>query len=236
MKDQINILVNLQKIETESDSIKFKLSDVSKRLETLDDGLKGFERTLEDQESIINELKKRYRDYESDAQMNLELEKKSQEKLRSVKTNREYQSILKEIEDIKAKNSKIEDEMIECLDRMDEKEKIITTKKDEYLQLADSIKNDKLSINQEAEQGKKKLAELEAERKGVSSMVEPELLKKYFLVKEQNQGGVAVVPVKNAVCHGCNVNLPPQLYNELHSYETLKFCPNCHRIIYLKGS
>ena len=174
MKDQINILVNLQKIETESDSIKLKLSDVSKRLETLDDGLKGFERTLEDQESIINELKKRYRNYESDVQMNLELEKKSQEKLRSVKTNKEYQSILKEIEDINAKNSKIEDEMIECLDRMDEKENIITTKKDEYLQLADSIKNDKLSINQEAEQGKKKLAELEAERKGVSSMVEPE--------------------------------------------------------------
>jgi predicted nucleic acid-binding Zn-ribbon protein len=119
---------------------------------------------------------------------------------------------------------------------MDEKENIITTKKDEYLQLADSIKNDKLSINQEAEQGKKKLAELEAEQKEVSNMVEPELLKKYFLVKEQNQGGPAVVPVKNAVCHGCNVNLPPQLYNELHTYETLKFCPNCHRIIYLKGS
>ncbi|MES0447407.1 MAG: C4-type zinc ribbon domain-containing protein [Desulfobacterales bacterium] len=236
MKDQINILVNLQKIETESDSIKLKLSDVSKRLETLDEGLKEFERTIEDQESIINELKKRYRDYESDSQINLELEKKSQEKLRSVKTNREYQSILKEIEDIKAKNSKIEDEMIECLDQMDEKEKFIATKKDEYLQLADSIKNDKLTINQEVGQGKKKLDELEAERKGVSSMAEPELLKKYFIVKEQNHGGLAVVPVKDAVCRGCNVNLPPQLYNELHSYETLKFCPNCHRIIYLKGS
>ena len=236
MKDQINILVKLQKIETESDSIKLKLSDVSKRLETLDEGLKEFERTIEDQESIINELKKRYRDYESDAQMNLELEKKSQEKLRSVKTNREYQSILKETEDIKAKNSKIEDEMIECLDQMDEKEKFIATKKDEYLQLADSIKNEKLSINQEVGQGKKKLDELEAERKGVSSMAEPELLKKYFIVKEQNHGGLAVVPVKDAVCRGCNVNLPPQLYNELHSYETLKFCPNCHRIIYLKGS
>ena len=236
MKEQINILVKLQKIETETDSIKLKLSDVSKRLENLDDGLKEFERTIEDQESIINELKKRYRNYESDAQMNLELEKKSQEKLRSVKTNREYQSILKEIEDIKAKNSKIEDEMIGCLDRMDETEKIIATKKDEYLQLADSIKNEKVSINQEVEQGKKKLAELETDRKGVSSVAEPELLKKYFIIKEQNQGGLAVVPVKDAVCHGCNVNLPPQLYNELHRCETLKFCPICHRIIYLKES
>jgi predicted nucleic acid-binding Zn-ribbon protein len=236
MREQINILVKLQKIETESDSIKVKLSDVSKRLENLDDGLKEFEKTLEDHESTINDLKKRYRDFESDVQMNFELEKKSQEKLRSVKTNREYQSILKEIEDIKAKNSKIEDEMIVYLDRMDEKEKIITEKKDEYLLLADSIKNDKLNIKQEAEQGNKKLAELEADRQGVSSMLEPELLKKYLLIKEQNQGGPAVVPVKDAVCYGCNVNLPPQLYNELHLCETLKFCPNCQRIIYLKDS
>ena len=108
---------------------------------------------------------------------------------------------------------------------------LITEKKDEYLLLADSIKNDKLSIKQEAEQGKKKLAELEADRQGVCSKLEPDLLKKYLMIKEQNQGGPAVVPVKDAVCYGCNVNLPPQLYNELHRCETLKFCPNCQRII-----
>jgi len=46
-------------------------------------------------------------------------------KLRSVKTNKEYQALLKEIEDQKAKNSKIEDQMLECLDRLDEVEKIL---------------------------------------------------------------------------------------------------------------
>ncbi|RLB78229.1 MAG: hypothetical protein DRH24_14815, partial [Deltaproteobacteria bacterium] len=44
------------------------------------------------------------------------------------------------------------------------------------------------------------------------------------------------VPVKDALCHGCNVNLPPQLYNELFLGDSLKFCPNCQRIIYLKES
>ena len=234
MKEQIDMLIRLQMIETETDRIKSTLIAVSKRFESLDAGLKKFERTVEDQESIINELKKKYRNFESDTKMNLDRVKKTQAKLRSVKTNKEYQSILKEIEDVNAKNSKIEDEMIECLDRMDETEKIIATKKDEYLQLSDRIKSEKDTINQEAEQGKKKLAELETDRKVVSGMVDPELLKKYFMIKEQNQGGLAIVPVKDAVCHGCNVNLPPQLYNELHRCDTLRFCPNCHRIIYWK--
>jgi predicted nucleic acid-binding Zn-ribbon protein len=57
-----------------------------------------------------------------------------------------------------------------------------------------------------------------------------------LIIKEQNPVGLAVVPVKDAVCHGCNVNLPPQLYNELFRCDSLRFCPNCQRIIYIKNS
>ena len=236
MKEQISLLVKLQVIETEAGNIKSKLNDTHSKLEALDAGLKEFERTLEEQESIIDKLKKQYRDYESDLRINLDKEKKTQAKLRSVKTNREYQSLLKQIEEEKAKNSEIEDKMIECLDRMDETEKIIAVKKDEYLLLSDSVRNEKEIIKQESEQGRIKLSKLDKDREKVSSMIDPELMKKYLMIKKQNSGGLAVVPVKDALCHGCNVNLPPQLYNELFLGDSLKFCPNCQRIIYLKES
>jgi predicted nucleic acid-binding Zn-ribbon protein len=236
MKEQIYILVKLQGIETEAGNIKSILNNAHRKLETLDAGLMEFERTVEEQESIIEELKKKYRGYESDARINLDREKKTQAKLRSVKTNREYQSLLKEIEGEKAKNSEIEDKMIECLDRMDETEKIIAMKKDEYLQLSDSVMSEKEIIKQESEQARIKLSKLDKDREEVSCTIDPELLKKYLMIKKQNSGGLAVVPVKDALCHGCNVNLPPQLYNELFHGDSLKFCPNCQRIIYLKDS
>ncbi|UCD32982.1 MAG: hypothetical protein JSV38_03655, partial [Desulfobacterales bacterium] len=87
-----------------------------------------------------------------------------------------------------------------------------------------------------AEQGKERLAELENDWESVSGKIDSGLLKTYDLIKERNKGRLAVVPVKDAVCHGCNVNLPPQLYNELYRGDTLKFCPNCQRIIYWEGS
>jgi hypothetical protein len=234
MREQINVLVKLQKIDTEALRIKSTLNDVSKKLEDLDSGLKEVEQTIVFQESIIDDLKKQYRNYEADVQINLARNKKSHDKLRSIKTNKEYQSLLKEIDDVKAKNSTIEDKMIECLDCIDETEKIIATKKDEYLQLADRIKHEKENILQKAELDRNKLDELDIERKKISDLVDSELFKKYLVIKEQHKGGQAVAPVKNAVCHGCNVNLPPQLYNELFRCDSLKFCPNCHRIIYLK--
>ena len=233
MKEQIRVLVKLQHFDTETVRIKSTLNDVSKKLENLDSSLKEIEQTIKDQESVLNELTKEYRDYESEVKMNLAKNKNSQEKLRSVKTNKEYQSMLKEIEAVKAENSSIEDKMIECLDRMDETEDIIAKKKDEYLQFSDYIKSEKENIEHEAGINKKTLDELDMDRKNVSGLIDSQLFKKYLVIKEQ-QGGLAVVPVKDAVCHGCNVNLPPQLYNELFRYASLKFCPNCHRIIYLK--
>lgn len=234
MKEQIKVLVRLQHLDTEAVRIKSTLNNVSKKLEKLDSSLKEIEQTIKDQESVFDELKKQYRDYESDVKINLAKNKKSQEKLRSVKTNKEYQSLLKEIDDVKSKNSLIEDKMIECLDRMDETENIIVKKKDEYLQFSDRIISEKQSIEYEAGIEKEKLNELDLDRKNVSDIIDSQLLKTYLMLKERHQGGLAVVPVKDAVCHGCNVNLPPQLYNELFRYNSLKFCPNCQRIIYLK--
>lgn len=236
MKERIEVLVKLQQIETETVQIKSKLNDVSKRLEDLDSGVKIFEQTIGEQERIVDDLKKQYRDYESDIQLNIEKEQKIQAKLRSVKNNKEYQALLKEIEDVRGKNSEIEDKMIEFLDQMDVTEKIISTKKDEYINIFEGAENEKENIKQNAEARKKRLAELEMENAKVSKLLDPELLKRYLIIKEQNQGGIAVVPVKDAVCHGCNVNIPPQLYNELFRCDSLRFCPNCQRIIYIKDS
>lgn len=236
MREQIEDLVKLQQIESETVQIKSALNDVPKRLDDLDSGVKNFEQTIEEQERIINELKKQYRDHESNIQLNLEKEQKIQVKLRSVKNNKEYQALLKEVEDVRGKNSKIEDQMIEFLDQMDTTEKIIATKKDEYNTIFERAKCEKENIKKNAEARKKRLAELDMETVEVSRLVDPKFLRRYSIIKEQDPGGVAVVPVKNAVCHGCNVNIPPQLYNELFRCDSLRFCPNCQRIIYINNS
>ena len=232
MQEQINILVKLQKIDTQTGNLESRLNDVSNRVASLDDELNQFERAITDEESSIDELKKKYRDYESDTQINISRVKTIEAKLRSVKTNKEYQALLKEIEDGEAKNSDIEDQMLECLDRLDEAEKNITAKKEEFAELSERIKAEKENIHQEAEQDRQELAELELETKEIYNQVETDLLEKYKIVKAQQSGGHVVVPVKDAVCSGCNMNIPPQMYNELQRRDALKFCPNCQRIIY----
>jgi len=234
MKKQIDSLIKLQKIETETGRIKSKLNDVTTRFEILDSKLKAFEQTMKDEEFRLSELKKQYRDYESDTQTNISRIEKSQGKLRAVKTNREYTSVLKEIEELKAINSRIEDAMLECLDQTESIEKAIAARKNEYSKLSEQVENEKEIILQETKEGEKKLSQLEIDRQKCSCMVDSELLERFNKVKNHQIGNIGIAPVKDAVCQGCNMNLPPQMYNELYLSNSLKFCPNCQRIIYLE--
>jgi predicted nucleic acid-binding Zn-ribbon protein len=228
-KEQIDILVRLQKIELESNYINSQLGELPHRLEKIE--LRAFQGAIAEEENRLTELKKKYRTYESDAEMNLSRIKKSKEKLGSVKTNKEYQSSLKEIEDLEVINSKIEDDMIECLETMDGIESEIDSQKKDYSLLSDRVKAEKDLLQQKSDQAKENLARLDADRSSLTKTIDPELLRKYNMVKDL-VGNVAITAVKNAVCQGCNVNIPPQLYNELQRFDTLMFCPHCQRIIY----
>ncbi len=234
-KEQIVSLVNLQQIEIETSSVKTKISNVDQRLEKLDDRLHDFKQVIEKQESVINELNQKYRDYETDVRMNLDAIKKSEAKLSSVKTNKEYQAFLKEIDDIKEKNSKLEDDMIDFLDRIEAAENTLNTKMAEYSELQTRLNVEKETIQKETEEGKRQLEDLDAQLKTVAAGIDTALLATYNKVKALQNNAIGIVAVTDAVCQGCNMNIPPQMYNELQRGDSLKKCPICDRIIYWKN-
>jgi len=232
--EQITALVKLQTIEIEISSIKAKLSSVDHRVELLDNKLLDFKQTLEDQESLIHELNQKYRAYESDVQMHLDRIRKSEAKLSTVKTNKEYQSSLKEIDDLKDMSSKKEDDMIEFLDRIEEAENVLKTKTAEFSELEEELKAEKEIIQKEAQEGQQRLGNLGADWEAVSGGIDTKILAIFDRIKANQKNKIGIVAVKDAVCQGCHLNIPPQMYNELQRGDSLKRCPICERIIYWK--
>ena len=233
-KDQIDALVKLQQIEIETSNLKIRLSDVDQRLEALDERLLDFKKVMDEQQAIIEELNQKYRNYESDVRLNLDNIKKSEAKLSSVKTNKEYQSSLKEIDDLKAKNSALEDDMIEFLDHIETAEKMLQTKMSEYSQLQSQINREKDRILEETDEGKRRLEHLAADWNLISAGIDPALLETFNQVKSFQNNAVGIVAVIDAVCQGCHMNIPPQMYNELQRADNLTKCPICQRLIYWK--
>lgn len=234
IKDQLELLVELQTMEMETNTIKSLMDRFPERIDALDAELKTFERDIEEEVALAEELSKKYREQEREVETNVSRIKKSEAKLHSVKTNKEYQALLKEVHDIGAINSDIEDGMLAYLETADAANQSIALKKDQLEMLTQETSDEKRHLLQETDAHKDRLAALEKNREDLCRSITSEWLERFNFLKGKDPEGVAIVSVVDAVCNGCNVNLPAQMYNELRRFDSLRFCPNCQRIVYWK--
>ena len=158
---------------------------------------------------------------------------KSNEKLHGVKTNKEYQAILKEIDEIRKKNSGIEDRMLEQLETIESSEAAVKAKEVELAGFVQSYQGKKEMFAAKEKRERQAVEALNEKKARISANVDPTFITVLEDVKKKVRG-LAVVPVQQAICMGCHMNIPAQLFNELQRFDALRFCTHCHRIIYLK--
>ena len=228
---QLEDLVTLQQIESETSEVASFIEGVDGKLAELDSEIAESERMIEEGQARIDGLNKKYRDCEHDVQANQSVIGKNKGMLNTVKSNKEYQALLKGIDELEKKNSGIEDEMIAHLDRIEEAEKDLSLKREDHGRDKQRVEEEKAKILAEAEEKRKRMAELETERNRLAESIDAALLSMYNEIREK-AGGIAITPVRDSLCLGCRLNIPPQMYNELQQNEDLKFCPHCQRMIY----
>jgi len=231
MRLKLERMLEFQDTEIEIERLNAVLDAVPEKLAALDQKQKSLQETYENELASMEGLKKKYREMESDVQMNTTRMTKSENNLTAVKTNKEYQALLKEIDDYKEKNSIIEDEMIACLEQMEAAEAELAKKGETLKQLKHQIKAEMDTIEREADEDRRGLEAARRLGQQLAGEVDAALKADYERVKKIVKVRV-VVPVIKAVCQGCNMNIPPQMFNELQRGDQLKFCPHCGRIIY----
>jgi uncharacterized protein len=232
LREQITRLVKLQHTESEIRKLLLLLGQVESRTAALDAQLLEFVTSVESAKQQVLELTKASREFDADLKENEGRIAKSEEKLRAVKTNKEYQSGLKEIEDLRKIGSRIEDDILVYMEKIESAKQAVGEHQSRMDRHAGLIREDKESVLQEAADARARMERLEAEAAELSSGIAPNALALYRRVKTKKADGIAIVPVFATVCRGCNVNIPPQMYNELQRVDRLKNCPNCDRIIY----
>jgi predicted nucleic acid-binding Zn-ribbon protein len=194
--------------------------------------------TIEERQASIEELKAkieaaeaRQREIEAEQEDELGRIKDRQSKLMQVQTNREYHSLLKEIEDGKKANKEREEEAVQLMEQIES----LTLIMDEQKKLSQGddkqLAKEKKKVNGEAAKLKEKKEAFAKKRKTMIKNFRSSLLKKYDMLRERRNGR-AVVGVVNGVCQGCFMNIPPQQFNDLLKGEKMLFCPTCNRILY----
>jgi len=159
---------------------------------------------------------------------------RSKSRMSEVKTNKEYQAILKEIEDIKKDIASKEDSALELMEKIEALGRQVKDLEKDLAAQRRKLEENRQKLESESAQLKERLDYLEGLQQKVREKLEPELVKRSdFLFKKQ--AGIAVAAVENGVCQVCHLNIPPQKFIELQRDDAILQCPHCHRFLYWPG-
>lgn len=231
MKEQLSYLIELQKLDLIMGRIIFKKSELPEKIAQMDEGFAVFTKGVEESKKKFEELNKLQSEKEEKLKKGIDSIKKAKDRLLEVKTNKEYQAVLKEIETVDKKNSEIEDEIISGLDQIDHMRIVVREKEKDYETRKSECEKERKKLEIELGQLDCDLANTEKRADTLRERIRDELLKRYEMIKGR-RNGIAVALVWREVCSGCHMNIPPQMYIELQRSPDLLFCPNCNRIVY----
>jgi len=231
LKEDLQLLIELQKSDSDVMRIRMKKKEVPERIARLDESYQTLQQKMDDFRAHLENLKKQHREKEDRLKKGQDGLKKAKERLESVKNNKEYQAILKEIENLDRKNGDIESEIIVLFDEIDKENGELKHHEQEFAEQTNLYETERHVLEEEMKSLDESIAACQEKNGQIRSSVKGDLLRKYEAIRNLHKG-VAVVSVWKEVCNGCHMNIPPQMYNELQTATMLMSCPHCNRIIY----
>ncbi len=231
--EEMEILKKLQGIEDESSEIKKTLSKVEEEISSRKKKLSDSEKNLQLSEGALGKIRGEYREFEIEVDERAARIKKSEEYIKTVTSNNEYQVLLREIDDNRKRNAELEGQMIEYLDQIELNDKEVLENKKEVEKLSGQIVREISEIEQNSIDDRNALEEMHGKRDAIAGTINHKLYKRYNAITERSSGK-GLVPVIKSICGGCYMNIPPQMYIEVQRGESLHFCPQCQRMLYYK--
>ena len=231
MNDQLTHLIRLQEIDNRLSLLQNKAADIPGWIDAARKSLEEVQARHAQNQAERDEVNSRKREKERELETRESQLSKARDRQAGIKTNKEYQTHLHEIETLMAEKGRVEEELLVLMEQFE------VLKRTE-VELAKAVKaaeqqfeQERQRFEKEAEVLKAELQGMEKERETVASVMDRSILNRYQNIKSLRRD-LAVVPIRNGACGGCHMNIPPQLISEVRAGERILICSQCQRILF----
>jgi predicted nucleic acid-binding Zn-ribbon protein len=148
----------------------------------------------------------------------------------SVANAKELQSIEAEVESLRARKSRLEDELLDQMVRREEMEERLKPLEAEASEARSRLAQIEEGSAREVVEVERALAERNAERQTLLPAFGEDLLEVYEDLRRQKKG-VAVAALVDGVCQACHQKLSPMYLDRLKREKGIRRCEYCRRIL-----
>lgn len=233
MQNELTLLRRLQDVDLEIEETLEKTDNLRASLEEIDELHSALSASLDAQKEELEATRKLMRDKGVEVEENRKRYNEAKGKQNKASNSKELGAIEKEIETLSKMNAQFEEELEQLRDAVQDAEADVAEKEEKTNELAAEMKRQQKQVDAESTAAEKRVKALEKERESIKDEFGDarSLVRTYDFIRRRMTGRV-IVPARDGACSGCNMVVPPQMYNELMLGEHVKQCPSCKRILY----
>jgi uncharacterized protein len=229
--EKLRALAKLQYVDSQLDKIIVLRGSLPEEVDELEFEILGLEgkkaKIDEDIQELRNEILKRKANIKDfGAQI-----RKYEEQLNTVKNNREYEALTKEVEYANLEILTSEKKIKQLEDQIEQKNTLLSGTQSHV----DERKNDLVEKRKELEiiikETEMEEKRLEGESEDASKLVDKRIHDAYGKIRRNMRNGLAIVSTDRDACGGCFAIIPPQTQLEIRQKKKLLFCENCGRML-----
>ena len=224
-------LYEIQKIDLGIRDVQKRLDEIPKDLRALESKTGDLKHEHDKNRLERDALSREIKTVEDNVAAENQKLKKWEARLNEIRNQREYLALSREIEGGKRQNREAEERVQELKKRLGELEKKLGDIQSQVSTQEGEASSERGKVDNDVNAVKEKLVSETARREQLVPKVPRPLLTKYDSIRAKRLG-IGIVPVVGGLCQGCNMRIPPQLFNILQRGLTVEQCPSCQRIIF----
>lgn len=230
MLPELDALLALQRQDSLLLEARRKKDGIPKRRDALRGAVEGARATLDQAKKDLEQARLARRAVEKEVEGIAAESAKLERQLHDVKTNKEYQAFLHEIELLKNKRSEQETKILESFDREEKLSAALGAAERRLKEEEVRLQEGDETLAREDAALDQRLHSLSQDREAVKPRVPPTLLSRYDRLLAARDG-VAVAEVRKGACGACFKSLTPHALQEARKRDQVQMCESCGRIM-----
>lgn len=231
MHSDIELLLKLQVIDYDLGELERSKEYLPDMMDNLNNEIHDIQKKLDEATATKEEANLRQKSLELEINTKEAELQKYQQQMMSIKTNKEYDALVAQIDAVKTEIAVMKQQETETMETIDKLENEIPdlsrknseTKENNAKQL--EILQEKIDSIGDTMTGK------EDGRKAILSKIPKPTVSIYERVRK-GKGGAVVVVVKKRSCSACNKALTPKKVQEIRRSDRINTCESCGRMLY----
>lgn len=233
MRKNLKLLGELQEIDLKIDVLHGEKDALLGEIAALEDNVTVARNSIAEKSTEAEGLTEAKKELEQSLAAEIDNIARSEARLKEIKTQKEYQAVSKEISTAKKLIAELEEQVLQKVGQLEELQAVIAEKQENLKALETNIGSQQGEVQSKVDRLETEITGGLAVKDAAEKALPSSMVKRYQKLRDQRRG-IAVVEAKDGCCLGCNMNLPPQLYNLLFRGDDLITCPHCQRVLILR--